>query len=69
MLNIIKSIRYSLRRDYLAWAYAIAVLALYILRGGNMFQFIQELLGAFAGLSLAIGVFVLLIKEIIKYFL
>lgn len=34
-----------------------------------MFQFIQELLGAFAGLSLAIGVFVLLIKEIIKYFL
>lgn len=34
-----------------------------------MFQFIQELLGAFAGLSLVIGVFVLLIKEIIKYFL
>ena len=34
-----------------------------------MFQFIQELLGAFAGLSLVIGCMVLVIQKIIKYFL
>lgn len=53
MLNIIKSIRYSLRRDYLAWAYAIAVLALYIFTVAVSIGGVGEYTGAYGFRAIA----------------
>ena len=47
MLNIIKSIRYSMRRDYLAWAYAVAVLAIYVFTVVLSITGVEEYTGAY----------------------
>lgn len=47
MLNIIKSIRYSMRCDYLAWAYAVAVLAIYVFTVVSSITGVEEYTGAY----------------------